>query len=58
MDYIKANTLFSYRDMEEHEDEEPGWIETTYLEKLNQLERERINREDRENNPEPFDPNY
>jgi len=58
MDYIKANTLFSYRDMEEHEDEEPGWIETTYLQKLNQLERERINREDRENNPEPFDPNY
>ncbi len=34
MDYIKANTLFSYRDMEVHEEEEPGWIEKTYLQKL------------------------
>jgi hypothetical protein len=46
MDFIKSNTLFSYKDMEEHEEEEPGWIERMYLEKLRNIERERINRED------------
>jgi hypothetical protein len=46
MDYIKANTLFSYRDMEQHEEEEPGWIERTYLQKLRSRERDRINKED------------
>jgi hypothetical protein len=46
MDFIKSNTLFSYKNMEEHEEEEPGWIERTYLEKLRNIERERINRED------------
>jgi hypothetical protein len=51
MDYIKANTLFSYVDMENHEEEEPGWIERTYLQKLRQKEQERVNKEDRENNP-------
>jgi len=55
MDYIKDNTLFSYRDMERHEEEEPGWIEKTYLEKLRNRERDRINKEDRENNPDPID---
>jgi hypothetical protein len=55
MDYIKANTLFSYRDMEQHEEEEPGWIEKLYLEKLRSRERDRINKEDRENNPDPID---
>jgi hypothetical protein len=55
MDYIKDNTLFSYRDMERHEEEEPGWIEKTYLAKLRNRERDRINKEDRENNPDPID---
>ena len=31
MDYIKKNSLFSYEDMEEYEEEEPGWIENMYL---------------------------
>jgi hypothetical protein len=58
MDYIKKNTLFSYKDMEEHEEEEPGWIENLYLAKLHGKERERINQEDRDNNPEPFNDDY
>jgi hypothetical protein len=58
MDYIKKNTLFSYKDMEEHEEDEPGWIEKTYLGKLQGKEKERVNDEDRENNPEPFDDRY
>ena len=58
MDYIKKNTLFSYEDMEEHEEEEPGWIEDMYLGKLNAKERERLNQEDRDNNPEPFNDGY
>jgi hypothetical protein len=43
MDYIKKNTLFSYKDMEEHEEDEPGWIEKTYLGKLRSKEKERLN---------------
>ena len=58
MDYIKKNTLFSYKDMEEHEEDEPGWIEKTYLGKLQGKEKGRVNDEDRENNPEPFDDRY
>ncbi len=58
MDYINKNTLFSYKDMEEHEDEEPGWIENMYLSKLHSKEQERVNQEDRENNPEPFNDDY
>ena len=58
MDYIKKNTLFSYKDMEEHEEEEPGWIEDTYLGKLHSKEQERVNQEDRDNNPEPFNDGY
>ena len=58
MDYIKKTTLFSYKDMEEHEEDEPGWIEKTYLGKLQGKEKERVNDEDRENNPEPFDDRY
>ena len=58
MDYIKKNTLFSYEDMEEHEEEEPGWIEDMYLSKLHSKEQERVNKEDRENNPEPFNDDY
>lgn len=57
MDYIKKNTLFSYEDMEENEEEEPGWIEDMYLGKLNAKERERLNQEDRDNNPEPYNNN-
>jgi hypothetical protein len=58
MDYIKKNTLFSYKDMEEHEEEEPGWIEDTYLRKLHSKEQERVNQEDKDNNPEPFNDGY
>ena len=58
MDYIRKTTLFSYEDMEEYEEEEPGWIEDMYLGKLNAKERERLNQEDRENNPEPFNDGY
>jgi len=54
MDYIKKTTLYSYKDMEEHEEEEPGWIEELYLAKLHSKEKERINQEDRDNNPEPY----
>jgi hypothetical protein len=43
MDYIKKNTLFSYKDMEEHEEDEPGWIEKTYLAKLQAKAKERLN---------------
>ena len=43
MDYIKKTTLFSYKDMEEHEEDEPGWIEKTYLGKLRGKEKERLN---------------
>lgn len=43
MDYIKKNTLFSYKDMEEHEEEEPGWIEELYLSILHRKEKERLN---------------
>jgi hypothetical protein len=57
MDFIKKNTLYTFSDMEEHEEEEPGWIEKLYLEKLRERERDRINKEDRENNPEPIDNN-
>lgn len=49
-DYIKANTLFSYKDMDKYEEEEPGWIENVYLGKLHSKEKERVNQEDRENN--------
>lgn len=43
IDYIKNNTLFSYKDIEEHEKEAPGWIEKTYLQKLRQSEIDRLN---------------
>ena len=58
MDYIKKTTLYSYEDMEEHEEEEPGWIEELYLAKLHGKEKERLNQEDEENNPEPFNDDY
>jgi hypothetical protein len=58
MDYIRKTTLFSYEDMEEYEEEEPGWIENMYLKILNAKERERLNQEDRDNNPEPFNDGY
>ena len=34
MDLIKKTTLYSYKQMEEKEEEEPGWIEELYLAKL------------------------
>ena len=43
MDYIKKTTLFSYKDMEEHEEDESGWIEKTYLGILTRKEDERLN---------------
>lgn len=44
MDLIKKTTLFSYKDMEKHEEDESGWIENLYLSKLRQKEHERLNR--------------
>ena len=43
IDYIKKTTLYSYKDMEEHEEDEPGWIENLYLAKLHGKEKERLN---------------
>lgn len=43
MDYIKKTTLYSYKDMEEREEDEPGWIENLYLVKLRGKEKERLN---------------
>ena len=43
MDYIKKTTLYSYKDMEEREEDEPGWIENLYLVKLQAKEKERLN---------------
>jgi len=58
MDLIKKTTLYSYKDIEKHEEDEPGWIEELYLAKLRGKEQERLNQEDRENNPEPFNDDY
>ena len=58
MDLIKKTTLYSYKDMEKKEEEQPGWIEELYLAKLQGKEKERLNQEDRENNPEPFNDDY
>ena len=58
MDLIKKTTLYSYKDIEKHEEDEPGWIEDLYLAKLRGKEQERLNQEDRENNPEPFNDDY
>ncbi len=46
MDYIRKTTLFSYKDMEEYEEEQPGWIEELYLAKLHGAEKERLNGQD------------
>lgn len=48
MDYIKKNTLYTYKMMEENEEEEPGWTEELYMGILQRKERERINQEDNE----------
>ena len=40
--------MYSYKDIEKHEEEEPGWIEDLYLAKLRGKEHERVNREDNE----------
>ena len=58
MDTIKKNTLYSYEDMEEHEEDEPGWIEDTYLGILYGNEKKRVNDEDRENNLDYDDDGY
>ena len=58
MDHIKKNTLYSYKQMEKKEEEEPGWVEKTYLGILHGTEKRRVNDEDRENNPEPFNDDY
>ena len=47
-DLIKKNTLYSYKQMEENEEEEPGWTEELYIGILQRKERERINQEDNE----------
>jgi len=54
-DLIKKNTLYSYKQMEENEEEEPGWTEELYMGILQNQEHKRINQEDRDNNPEPYD---
>jgi len=58
MDLIKKTTLYSYKDIEKNEEEEPGWVEELYLAKLRGKEQERLNQEDRDNNPEPFNDDY
>lgn len=50
MDLIKKTTLYTYKQMEKYEEDEPGWIEELYLAKLWGKEQERVNQEDRENN--------
>lgn len=50
MDLIKKTTLYSYKDIEKHEEDEPGWIEELYLAKLRGKEQERLNQEDMDNN--------
>ena len=57
-DLIKKNTLYSYKQMEEHEEEEPGWTEELYMGILQNQEHKRVNAEDRANNPEPFNDGY
>ena len=47
-DLIKKNTLYSYKDMDKHEEEEPGWIEDTYMGILQNQEHKRVNDEDNE----------
>ena len=47
-DLIKKNTLYSYKDMEKKEDEEPGWIEDTYMGILQNQEHKRVNDKDRD----------
>ena len=47
-DLIKKNTLYSYKDMDKHEEEEPGWIEDTYMGILQNQEHKRVNDEDRD----------
>jgi hypothetical protein len=51
-DLIKKNTLYSYNQMEENEEEEPGWTEELYLGILQNQEHKRINQEYRDNNPD------
>ena len=57
-DLIKKNTLYSYKQMEKNEEEEPGWTEELYMGILQGQEYKRINQEDRDNNPEPFNDGY
>jgi len=42
IDHILKTTLFKINDILRHEEEEPGWIEKTYLEKLRGAEIERL----------------
>ena len=46
IDYIKKTTLYSYTDIEKHEEDEPGWIENLYLAKLRGAEKDRLERGD------------
>ena len=49
-DLIRKNTMYTYKQMEGEEEEEPGWIEELYLAILNRKEIERVNQEYRDNN--------
>lgn len=42
IDLLLKRTLFNIKDIEEHEEDEPGWIEKTYLEKLRNDEYNRL----------------
>lgn len=43
IEYVLANTLFSREKLFNYEEEQPGYIEKTYLGKLRQKEHERLN---------------
>jgi hypothetical protein len=44
IEHILKNTLFKRNEILKHEEEKPGWIEKTYLQKLRSDEYDRLNR--------------
>jgi hypothetical protein len=45
IEHILKTTLFKRNDILKHEEEKPGWIEKTYLQKLRSDEYDRLNRQ-------------
>jgi hypothetical protein len=45
IEHILKTTLFKRNDILKHEEEKPGWIEKTYLQKLRSAEYDRLNRQ-------------